>query len=466
MLLLLQAAPLLLLVGLLVSGRATPVPAVLAALALLLPAVLLSLPAGTAPLPFLTEQTLRGAYLAAMPIGVVTGGLLFHAAVTRDAEAAPTAPDPRRIFVATLLAGTFLESVTGFAVGAVFALSSLRAMGLRGAPAGAMALLALCLVPWGALGPGTALAAALTGIPAQDIAAMTALPNAAWILLLGPVLWRLCAAAGVEVPPRERLVQAATLLVMAALLVGLHAILPFEAIGIVAPGVPLLALLWRLDPPRGAEGWRRAGRRLFPYLALTVALLAGRGWTGAPAWAPFADLPALPISHVAVILWLAAGILLLRRPDGAAVARNALARAKRPAIAMLLYVIMARWMAGSGIAAGLAGAVADGLGPAAPYAVPVLGLAAGVVTGSNVGSTSALMAVQQALGEAAGMPPMLAPVLHNFAGPAGAGMSFAVTALVCGLLADGTKPAQVWRLLAPSFAAVVLIGWICVAWLG
>jgi lactate permease len=73
------------------------------------------------------------------------------------------------------------------------------------------------------------------------------------------------------------------------------------------------------------------------------------------------------------------------------------------------------------------------------------------------------MPVQQALGLAAGLPPLLAPAIHNFAGAAGAGMSFAVTALVCGLLADGTRPAQVWRLLLPSLAAVILIGWAGVA---
>jgi lactate permease len=73
--------------------------------------------------------------------------------------------------------------------------------------------------------------------------------------------------------------------------------------------------------------------------------------------------------------------------------------------------------------------------------------------------------VQHALGIAAGMPPLHAPALHNFSGAAGAGMSFAVTALICGLLADGTRPAQLWRLLAPSLAAVLLIGWISV-WLG
>jgi lactate permease len=68
------------------------------------------------------------------------------------------------------------------------ALAALRGMGIRGAPAGAMALLALCLIPWGGLGPGTLLGAALIGLPAQDVARITALPSAVWVLALGPVL--------------------------------------------------------------------------------------------------------------------------------------------------------------------------------------------------------------------------------------------------------------------------------------
>jgi lactate permease len=80
-----------------------------------------------------------------------------------------------------------------------------------------------------------------------------------------------------------------------------------------------------------------------------------------------------------------------------------------------------------------------------------------------VGSNAAMLPIQAGLGRAAGLPEMLAPALHNFAGSAGAGMSFAVTALICGLLADGTRPAQLWRLLLPSMVAVVLIGWACVA---
>jgi lactate permease len=258
-------------------------------------------------------------------------------------------------------------------------------------------------------------------------------------------------------------VQSLVLCLVAALLVASHLVFPFEAAGIIATGVPLLALLWRLDPPRDAAGWRMAAQRLAPYLGLTAALLLARSWQDAPAWSPFPDLPAFPMTHVAVVLWVVSGLLLLRRATPLAAARAAFDRAKRPVLVLLLYVVLARWMAGSGIAGALAEATAGGLGPLAPYAVPVLGLASGIVTGSNVGSNAALMPVQAALGQAAGLPPLLAPALHNFAGAAGAGMSFAVTALICGLLADGTRPAQLWRLLAPSLLAVLVVGWIAVA---
>lgn len=463
MILLLQAAPLLVLLGLLLSGRAGPLGAVLAALAASLVAAFVSLPDGAGLAGFLAEEALRGVFLASQPIGVVIGGLLFHAAVAdRGGATLRQAATPRAVFTATLLMGTFMESVTGFAVGAVFALAALRGMGLGGAPAAALALLSLCLVPWGGLGPGTALGAALVGVAAQDIAALTALPNAAWVLLLGPVCWRLSGAAGVPVPGRERAAQMALLGAMAAILVGGHRVLPFEILGILAAGGPLLAALWLADRPRDAAAWRRTGRAMAPYLLLTLALLAARAVPDPPAIQPYAGLPPLPLTHVAVVLLAVSAALLLRRADGASRARNALGRAMRPAAVLLLYVLLARWMAGSGATAALALAAAGALGGAAPFAVPVLGLAAGMVTGSNVGSNAALMPVQKALGLAAGMPTLLAPAVHNFAGAAGAGMSFAVTALVTGLLGDGTRPVAVWRLLLPSMAAVVLAGWAAV----
>jgi len=466
MILALQALPLLLLIGLLFSGRVAPVPAVLAALAAAIPAAFASLPASIALPGFLAEQMLRGAYLALQPMGVVLAGLLFHAAVlggeaSKDAQSAT----PRRIFIATLLAGCLLESVTGFGVGAVFALASLRGMGIIGAPAGAMALLALCLIPWGGLGPGTLLGAALIGQPAQEVARITALPNALWLLLLGPVLWRLCSAAGLAVPAAEKRAQMAYLLAVAILLLGCHWLLPFEVIGVIATGLPLVFALWRLSPPQDGAAWRKALARLAPYALLTVALLAARAVPNPPAWQPFADLPAFPLTHVSLVLAAVAVLLLARRAGALGLAQGALKRGARPALIMLLYVLLARWMGESGATAALAREAAVALGPLAPYAVPPLGLMAGMVTGTNVGSNAALMPVQYKLGLAAGLPPVLAPGVHNFVGAAGAGMSFAVTGMVCGLLGDGTKPVQLWRLLWPSLAAVLLLGWAAMAFL-
>jgi lactate permease len=160
-----------------------------------------------------------------------------------------------------------------------------------------------------------------------------------------------------------------------------------------------------------------------------------------------------------LVLAAVALLLLARRAGAVALAQGAIKRGIRPALIMLLYVLLARWMGESGATAALAREAAAALGPLAPYAVPPLGLMAGIVTGTNVGSNAALMPVQYKLGLAAGLPPALAPGVHNFVGAAGAGMSFAVTGMICGLLADGTKPVALWRLLWPSLAAVLVLGW-------
>ncbi len=494
MTLLLQALPLLLLLVLLGLARAGPVTACLVALAAAVPAALVSLPMGRGLPGFLTEEMLRGAFLALQPVAVVAGGLLFHAAVSAGEAPEARRATPARVFAVTLPMGAFLESVTGFAVGAVFALTALRGMGIGsddrrragaegmnrarqasapggrqvaghagGAVAGALALQALVLVPWGGLGPGTALGAVLAGVPAQEVALVAALPNAAWLVLLGPVIWWLSGLAGVPVPGRERAIQLAMLGTMAVLLLAANLTLPFEVAGILSAGPVLVWALWRASPPRDLRGAIHAAA---PYLGLTACLLLARLWTGAPAFRPFPDLPGFPLTHVAVVLWLFSAALLLRRPDGAQRAAAALRRAARPALAMLLYVVLGRILAGSGAASALAGAVVAVLGPLAPYAIAPMALLSGMITGSNVGSNAALMPVQAGLGQAAGLPAALAPGLHNFAGGAGAGMSVGALAMLCGLLADGTRPGQIWRLLAPSMALVLGLGCLTVWLLG
>jgi lactate permease len=461
---LLQSAPLVLLLLLLASGRAGPVGPCLAALVAALPGLALTLPGGPAATPaFLLEEAARAVFLGLQPVAVLTGGLVFHLAVSRlqRQDGVPPAATPRRVLAATLLGGSFVESVTGFAVGAVFALAALRRMGIGGAPAGALALLALAMVPWGGLGPGTALGAALVHVPPQVLAQATALPHAAWLLCLPFLLWHLCALVGLPVLAAEKRAQWSIVAGMAMLLLLANRWLPFEVAGIVASGLPLLGVLWRLDPPRSRQEWWRAGVALAPWTFLTVMLLLARSWRSAPAFQPWPDLPPLPVSHVAVVLWLVAAMLLALRPAGAArAARQSLRRASRPALAMLLYVLLGRWLAGSGMASALANSAATMLGPLAVYALPPMALVSGLVTGSNVASNAALMPVQVALGSAAGLPALLAAGLHNAIGAAAAGMSIGVTAMIAGLLGGNTRPLDLWRHLWPSMLALLLVGWV------
>ena len=99
-----------------------------------------------------------------------------------------------------------------------------RAMGIGRAVAIALSLQALVMVPWGGLGPGPSLGAVLAGVPAQQAVALTAWPNAAWLIALTPVMWWLQSRAGVVVTGREKAMQALMLGVLALLLVALLAL--------------------------------------------------------------------------------------------------------------------------------------------------------------------------------------------------------------------------------------------------
>lgn len=465
MILALQAAPLLLLAALLLSGRAGPVVPALAALLAAVLAAAATLPEVSALPGFLAAESLRGAWLAALPVALVSGGLLFQAAAApRAPDTAPT--DARRVFAASVLFGGFAESVMGFGAGAVFALGALRAMGLRGAPLGGLAAMALTLVPWGGFGPGLLVSSALSGIPGPVLSRDTAWIVALWFPTIGPVFWWLCRAAGLAVPGRVKAEQTAYLCAVSLLLLAANQALPFEAAGVFALGPVLVVALWRIEPRRDAGALWDGAKAASPWLLLLAALLAARLWPDPPRLSPFEGLPSLAVTHVSVVLWGVSLALLLARPGGASAAGRALRRAARPAFVLLLYVLMARLMAASGAAADLARAVAAALGPAAPYALPPLAFVSGLVTGSNVASNAALLPVQAGIAEASGLPLRVAVAIHNAAGGLGAGTSFAVLALISGLLADGTRPRAIWRHLLPMALPMLAICWLAVAWAG
>jgi lactate permease len=455
----LQCLPFVLLVLLLASGRVAPAWAALAALVAALPAVWLAVP----DMPgFLASAAARGAWLAAMPIAVVAAGLVFHGAVGNpraDAERASR----EKIFAVAFLLGPFLESVTGFAVGVVFALASLRRMGLAGPAMVAVGLYALLLIPWGGLGPGTFLGAALAGVPVAALARHNAWLSAAWLFPMLLVFRRLAARLGLPADARTQVSEALWVAALGLLLVLANHAMPVELGGIASTG-PLLLLRHR-DRLMDRAAWRAAA----PYIALTAALLGthllpGLGpWMTGMALRPFPDLPGLPLNHAALVLGAVALLLLALRPDRGAVLLAALGRARRPAIAMLLFVVLARVLAGSGIAGALAARLAAASGGLAPFTAPVLGALAGFFVGTNVGSNSVTMPLVAALSAGTSLPPALLPAVQNFTGSALCLISPPVLALALGISGERARPAEIWRVLAPGPLAAVLVAWVAIA---
>lgn len=451
----LQCLPFVLLVGLLASGRVAPAPAALAALAASLPAVWRAVP--DAPV-FLVDAAARGAWLAAMPIAVVAAGLVFHGAV--GSLNTHTQPATRAgVFAVAFLLGPFLESVTGFAVGVVFALASLRRMGLGGPAAVAVGLYALLLIPWGGLGPGTALGAALAMVPVEALARHNAWLSAAWLFPMLLVFWRLAARLGLHGDARTRVHEALWVTALGGLLVLANHAMPIEMGGIASTG-PLLLLRHRAHLMDRAA-WRTAA----PYVALTAALLGthllpGLGpWMTSVSLRPFADLPGLPLNHAALVLGAVALALVAPRQDRGTVLRAALRRARRPATAMLLFVVLARVLAGSGIAGALAARLASAAGTLAPCTAPVLGALAGFFVGTNVGSNSVTMPLVAALSAGTALPPALLPAVQNFTGSALCLISPPVLALALGISGERARPVEIWRVLAPGPLASVVVAW-------
>lgn len=463
MALFLQGLPLIALVAMLASGRVAAYAACAVAMVLSLPAALLQL-SGVEALPgFALRAVLQGAWLGVVPLGFIIGGLVFHAAVSRPGGAAAAGGSAEagdaeagdavdRAFTATFLLGPFAECATGFGVGTVFAIGVLRRVGIGGRFAALIGLVAQAFIPWGGLGPGTTVGAALAEVSGQALATRNAWMTACVLLLLLPAVWGWMARAGHRVGWRVRGAQAGWVAVLGGLLVLLHGVAPWEMCGLLATGTVLAGKLLWASPPRGAAGWRAAVAAAGPYLGL-VGMLAGlRLWQTAPVLRPFAEMPGLALNHGVVAVWLVAGVLLARSAAPRALLVGVGRRGRRPVLTLIGFVMLARVLALAGIPQALAGALARAFGTAAPFAAPVLAAAAGFFGGTNVASNAAMMPLQAALGRLAGLDPVVLPAVQN--GTPFLMISMQVTAIAVALAGGDATQGRVWRLGWP----IALIG--------
>ncbi len=455
MTLLLQALPLLTLIALLASGRVGAVPACTIAMAVSLPAVLLH--ADGAALPGLLADALaQGAWLALVPCAIIAAGMVFHAAIPEQPATGSAALPVDTIFTAAFLLGPFTETVTGFGVGLVFSLGVMRRAGVGGSHAALMALISQLFIPWGGLGPGTAIGAALAGISPGALAAASAWITSAMLILLLPAFWHWCRLAGHPVPGPTKIRHGVWVLAICVGLVLWHRLAPWELCGALATGTVLIARLWLAAPPRNAAALRHAIAAAAPYLLLIGILLASRLWPNPPSWQPIANLPAVPLTHAMVGIWLAALVQLSLRPRRLARLADALRRVRRPVSALLMFALLSRLLFNAGVPQGLALALAAAFGGAAPFAGPLLAGIAGFLAGTNVGANSVMMPLQAELGRLAGLPPVLLPSIQN--GTAFLLVSPQLTAMAAGVAGAGATQAEIWRRAWPVPLAALLVG--------
>ncbi|WP_428245959.1 L-lactate permease [Ferrovibrio sp.] len=374
--------------------------------------------------PLVWAETLKGAWLALLSGAMVLGGLIFHHTLgsNRASNDAASRRPHLHAFVLCFIAAPVVESAIGFGVGFAVAIGGLLRLGIPPLRAAVLSLASQMLVPWGALGIGTLIGASLVHLPLPAFGFHSAMVIAPSLLVMLAWFWHGMELSGISGNRRDKLSELALLLALIGLLIAANYAGIVDAAGLLATA-PLLALLhwrdvladrvaWRLVLPYGLLLALLLFTRLIPEIATTLQSLL--------VWQPLPDMPAFPLLYYAGTLLLLAALITLVMQGGLPRLPTIVAqswRGGRLSIgATLLFLIMARLYAGSGMAAELAAQWNGFAGTLAPLGTPVFSGLAGLLTGSNTASNSLMLPIQVALAEQSGMPVLWLAGLQNTTG--------------------------------------------------
>lgn len=310
----------------------------------------------------------------------------------------------------------FAESVTGFGIGITVAIPLLLSLGLDARRACTIGLLGLCAVPWGSMGPGTLIAAELSGLDVDRLGLASAIASGPAFLIVGLATAAMTSVSGRRGP--ALLAGTASGCMLWAAITGANALLgtaPAGAVGSLATLGAHLLLHRLLGASHAAEHPVR--RPLGPLLdALSghavlltgvlaaTAVLAATG-SGSSSWR-YAASPAL---------WLIAAV-------GATTPRRllpeVLGTTRRRWVAAgpitALFVALGAVMAASGMSATLAESTAT-LGGGAVFALPIAAGIGGMLTGSNSAANAMLAAPHAQIAAVLGLPLLPVMAAHNVA---------------------------------------------------
>jgi lactate permease len=401
---LLWLSPLVVFLGLILLGRS----ALLAGVFGTITAALVTWHSGPSQsdFPRIFDAFLGGMWIALPAVLVILAGLGFATSIKRNESAAcDSRPSHDDVAQICLLTGPFMETVTGFGVGYVVAVMGLRRLGVGSVHALALAAFSQSLVPWGALGIGTRISAALAGVELQEVAWRLAIMIALLWLGLVPLFWRLAAQAGFAPSVRNRLEWSFFCGLLLALLILANWVLPIELAAVAAIGT-VMSLRFLL-----LHGFSELNaalfRRLAPFLTLIGSLTAMQMWPALhmtltiPSFKPFFELPSFSplLSPALPLLAIALGLSIMRNGlKGAAGMAGAITRKGwRASVLTFLLVGMAYILVRGGIAHNLMTSASAALEIWAAGVVPLAGAAGGYLTGSNTGAGALSMPLANAL---------------------------------------------------------------------
>lgn len=455
----LAALPFLVVLGLIVLGRSS----VLAAAAGLLVAVLASALAFRTPASELGTAAASYAplvleVLLILLLGLVLARLLEASGAMRTMSTWLLHSSPG------LTAGTslvvfgvvpFAESVTGFGIGVTVGVPILRHMGHDTKRAALLGLLGLVAVPWGALGPGTTVAAGLTGLDLDALGVATAQVNLVPVLL-AMVAVALCCRSELSRTNTWPILAGGALLYGGILAANLFVGTP--PAGVLGSLLVLAVLLPLFRLQVGARP-RTPGlfRALLPYLVLTLGLLstiliaeAAAGSIEDSPWSAMLGILETPPVWLAVACAVAVG---LDRGDAAPVVRTA-ARSWVPiGAATGMFMIMGWVMATTGMSATIgAGLAVLGAAPA-----PVLLALGGMLTGSNTGANAMFAPTVAAMSSSTGTSTLLLVALSNASGSFSAIATPPRVAMAVGLAGDEDDEPSARRWVQRRAVGLVLV---------
>lgn len=269
----------------------------------------------------------------------------------------------------------FAESVTGFGIGVTVGVPILHHLGCTLRQSAILGLLGLIAVPWGALGPGTTVAAALAGLDVDELGLATAWINAIPVIIVAiavVAIMRPSAASALGIIGSGALMWAGIL--------ASSSVIGMAPSGIIGSLIVILLVGALFMIRKRATGLtRRLGVAVLPYGVLTVGLLLAR--------ALHAALPSTVTQIIASPpFWLAAACLIAaitvagRREVTVAAVRSWIPIGVGTAAFMLMGWIMTT--------TGMSEAIGSLLPAGLILLTPWLNSIGAVLTGSNTGANS------------------------------------------------------------------------------